>query len=148
MFVTLSSHTFEHISFRIVKKHRICISYSPHCFTTIISENDQKTTTRLTIHQNYQKPNKIKKHQYLLIPTANSPPKKRKAIFSDPPNYLPECFPQLQGPLTTPQTHRGPPKTSPGPARDTRNALPGSLQDTSSIPAEPSGCGPSRAQGI
>ena len=56
--------------------------------------------------------------------------KKRKTTFQDPPDYLPECFPKLQGPLKTPQTPRdlsriGSPETSPGPPGDAPKTLPG-----------------------
>ena len=96
---------------KLLKKHLVVISYSPHCFATIISENDNKTTKRLTIHQSYQKPPKIEYINISLYQQQIHLQTKRKTTFQDPPNYLPKCFPKLQGPRKIPQTSRGPPKS-------------------------------------
>ena len=129
IFDTLCSHTFGHTDFRIVEKQRVFIAYSPHWFATTMSENDQKTTTRLTIHQSYKKPPKIKNINISLYQQQIHLLKKWKRRFQDPPNYLPERVPELQGPLKTPQTSRGPPKTSPGPSGDTLS-IPNDLWDS------------------
>ena len=107
IFDTWCSHSFEHTDFRIVEKQFVFKAYSPHCFATIMSENDQKTATRLTIHQSYQKPPKIKNINISLYQQQIHLLKKCKRRFQDPPNYLPERVPELQWPLKTPQTVQG-----------------------------------------
>ena len=104
-----------------------------------MSENDNKTTKRLTIHRSYQQPPQIKHINISLYQQQIHLQQKRKTTFQDPPNYLPKCFPKLQGPRKTPQTSRGPHKITPGPPGDAPKIPPGPPTIVPASPQHPQG---------
>ena len=99
----------------------------------------QKNNNEATIHQTSQKPSKIKIINICLCQKQIQLLKKWKTRFRDHPNYLPECFPTLQGPLKTPQTSRGPHKITPGPPGDAPKIPPGPPKIVPASPQHPQG---------
>ena len=136
MFFAFSSYAFEHINVRLVKKHLFIISYSPHCLANIISENNKKTTTRLTIHQSFQKPPKT------LITCPKSPPKKKKIELPGPPQLSPRMLPKAPGTPQDPADPQGNPQDLSGTPRGRPQDLPRTPPRHSSIPAKPPGTMP------
>ena len=104
-----------------------------------MSGNYKKNNNEAYDPSNLSKTIQNQNHQYLLIPTANSPPKKVENEVPGPPHYLPECFPTLQGPLKTPQTSRGPHKITPGPPGDAPKIPPGPPKIVPASPQHPQG---------
>ena len=104
-----------------------------------MSGNYKKNNNEATIHQTYQKPSKIKIINICLYQEQIHLLKKWKTRFRDHPNYLPECFPTLQGPLKTPQTSRGPHKITPGPPGDAPKIPPGPPKIVPASPQHPQG---------
>ena len=119
---------FAHIDFRIVKNELVFIAYSPHCFATMMSENDKKKNNEAYDPSKLSKTTPNQTNQYLLIPTTNSPPTKReKRPFRTPPTIFQNASQSSRGPLRP----RRPPGEPPRPLQDPQGTPPRPSPDLS-----------------